>query len=121
MFETEYLTANFLPLPPLLIKLIGGGLFLFAGFIIFALLNQKKLFWCTVVIALDVLWVITVIPLALFLKDILGPEGIKLVMSINLVVAFMAILQFIALFSRRHLFEVHWPAFKKFVNLRKKR
>ena len=121
LFETQYITANFLPLPPFFIQFIGVGLFLFAGFIIFALLSQQKLFWCTVVMALDVLWVITIVPVAILLKDVFNPEGTKLIMIINLAVGVLAMLQYIALSSSMRRRNIRWPDIKQFKIFRKDR
>ncbi len=99
LFETSYVTANYLPIPPLLIQFTGAGLFLFAGFILFALPSRQKLIWGTTVMVLDVLWVITVAPLVLLLRDVFSSQGVELVMMINLAVAALSLFQYFVLYA----------------------
>jgi len=100
LFKTRYIVENFIPFPEIIVQLVGVGLILFSGFIIWALMSKHKLIWGTIVTFLDGLWVIITLLLAIILGDYLGVSGVELILIINLVVGTLGILQFFALLLR---------------------
>ena len=95
--DSVWLSDEFLHIHPLIIQVVGVGLWGFAGLITYYLIKGPTIPLGRFIVLQDLLWIVITCVIALAMRDTLQSEGIKLVMLISLYVLTVMVLQYLSL------------------------